>query len=585
MSQIAANKLQVAFEQFRTSELIGVAFADFSGDILSADPTFLKMIGYSTCENLNLAKLTPSEAQIQDEEAFERIRAFGSCAPFQRELMRQDGSRVAVLFGATTFEDEFVFFVIDLTHDKEIRENLDHLAHHDSLTDLPNQSLFRDRLKQAIALSRRNKQMHAVLLLNLDRFKTFNDSLGYVVGDRVLQSVAQRLKSCIRDSDTVARFSGDEFAILLTEIASAQDAATAAHAIKEVLDQAFVFDEQELFVSTSIGISVYPSDGQETATLLKSAGTALDRAKEKGGNNYQFYASGTTTRALKQLLLENSLRLALERGEFVVEYQPLVSGRNFQLVGMEALVRWQHPTLGQLQPNEFIKLAEESGLILPIGEWVLRTACFQNKSWQDAGLEKMHLSVNFSARQFQQSTFISNVEQVLKDTKLEPSCLELELTESSIMKEPEKAIGKLQELRRMGIRIAVDDFGTGYSSLSYLKRFPIDTLKIDQSFICDVCQDKDDAAIVRAIVTLGHALGISVVAEGVETPEQLEYLIALECDVVQGFLFSKSLSTEDFEELLKEQRRVAEQRSGTSNRDFFTNRLPSISGPLQPARR
>jgi EAL domain-containing protein (putative c-di-GMP-specific phosphodiesterase class I) len=265
------------------------------------------------------------------------------------------------------------------------------------------------------------------------------------------------------------------------------------------------------------------------------------------------------------------MRPGLERGEFLVEYQPQVAIKDFQLVGMEALVRWQHPSLGLLSPLEFVSLAEESGLIIPIGDWVMRTACAQNKSWQDAGLEPMRLSINFSARQFQQPTFIENVTEILQETKLDPAWLEFELTEGSVMKDPETAIEKLHELRRMGIRIAIDDFGTGYSSLSYLKRFPIDSLKIDQSFVADLCTDEDDAAIVAAIITLGHALGLTVVAEGVETSEQLERLAALGCDVLQGFLFSKSLSTEEFDELLKDQRRV------TSRGDRPTTRLPAIA--------
>src|SRR6185295_9202091 len=350
------------------------------------------------------------------------------------------------------------------------------------------------RLKQAIALSHRSNLMQAVFLVNLDRFKTVNDSLGYHAGDLLLQSVAQRLTSCVRECDTVSRFGGDEFAILLTQVPRAQDAANAARAIKQSLDQAFLFEDQEIFVSTSIGISVYPQDGRDTAGLLKTAGVALDRAKVQGGNNYQFYTAGGTTRALKQLVLESNLRSGLDKSEFIVHYQPQVDIRGFQLVGMEALVRWQHPSLGLLYPSEFVSLAEDSGLIISLGDWILRTACAQNKVWQDKGLMPMRLSVNFSARQFQQPTFITDVAQILKDTNLDPRWLELELTESSIMKDPEEAIEKLHELKLMGIKVAVDDFGTGYSSLNYLKRFPIDTLKIDKTFVSDVCKDPHDTA-------------------------------------------------------------------------------------------
>ena len=478
--------------------------------------------------------------------------AFGACAPFEKAFIKHDGSRVPVLFGAALDEEEIACFVVDLSQNKRTQDQLNHLAYHDALTDLPNQVLFKDRLKQAIALSRRSDQMQAVLLLNLDRFKAINDSLGYTSGDRLLQSVAERLTSCVRESDTVARFGGDEFAILLTHLPRAQDAANVARAIKQALNQAFILDNQEIFVSSSIGISIYPQDGRDTAGLLKTAGVALDRAKVQGGNNYQFYTAGGTTRALKQLVLESNLRQSLDRDEFFVQYQPQVAIQDFHLVGMEALVRWQHPSLGVLYPKEFITLAEESGLIIPLGDWILRTACAQNKLWQDAGLPPMRLSVNFSARQFQQPTFITDVSQILKETNLDPRWLELELTESSIMKDPEEAIEKLHELKLMGIQVAIDDFGTGYSSLNYLKRFPIDTLKIDKSFVSDVCKDPHDTSIVRAIINLGHALDLNVIAEGVETREQLQYLAALECDLVQGFLFSKPLPVKAFEELLVE---------------------------------
>jgi diguanylate cyclase (GGDEF)-like protein/PAS domain S-box-containing protein len=553
------SKVDAALRRLVATKLVAVLFTDLAGKILSADDSFLDMLGH-TSDTLpgNIHDLTPPEHHRLDEEAFEKLMAFGACAPFEKDFIKQDGTQVPVLFGAALHEEEIACFVVDLSSNKQTKEKLNHLAYHDALTDLPNQVLFKDRLKQAIALSRRNDQMQAVLLLNLDRFKTINDSLGYASGDRLLQSVAQRLTSCVRESDTVARFGSDEFAILLTQIPRAQDAANAARAIKQSLDQALIFEDQEIFVSSSIGISLYPQDGRDTGGLLKTAGVALERAKAQGGGNYQFYTAGGTTRALKQLILESNLRPGLERSEFFVQYQPQVAIHDFHLVGMEALIRWQHPSLGLLYPSEFINLAEESGFIIALGDWVLRTGCAQNKAWQDAGLTPMRLSVNFSARQFQQPTFISDVAQILKDTNLDPRWLELELTESSIMKDPEQAIEKLHELKLMGIKVAVDDFGTGYSSLNYLKRFPIDTLKIDKSFVSDVCKDPHDTAIVRAIINLGHALDVTVIAEGVETKEQLQYLSALECDAVQGFLFSKALSAKAFEELLVEQRRVAE---------------------------
>jgi diguanylate cyclase (GGDEF)-like protein/PAS domain S-box-containing protein len=551
------TKVDAALRRLVATNLFAILFTDLSGNIISADGSFLNLLGY-TSTNLpsSIHDLTPPEHHRLDEEAFEKLMAFGACAPFEKNFLKHDGTPLPVLFGAAMHDEEIACFVVDLSQNKQTQEKLNHLAYHDALTDLPNQVLFKDRLRQAIALSRRNDHMQAVLLLNLDRFKTINDSLGYTAGDRLLQSVAQRLTSCVRESDTVARFGGDEFAVLLTNIPRAQDAANVARAIKQALDQAFIFEDQEIFVASSIGISMYPQDGRDTAGLLKTAGVALDRAKVQGGNNFHFYRAGGTTRALKQLVLESNIRSGLERSEFFVQYQPQVDIRGFQVVGMEALVRWQHPSFGVLYPGEFVSLAEESGLIIAMGDFVMRTSCAQNKNWQDKGLQQMRVSVNFSARQFQQPTFIADVSHILKETNLDPRWLELELTESSIMKDPDEAIEKLHELKLMGISVAIDDFGTGYSSLNYLKRFPIDTLKIDKTFVSDVCKDPHDTAIVRAIINLGHALDLTVVAEGVETKEQLQYLSALECDVVQGFLFSKALPAKAFEELLTEQRRV-----------------------------
>jgi diguanylate cyclase (GGDEF)-like protein/PAS domain S-box-containing protein len=572
------SKVDAALRRLVATNLVAIVFTDLSGNILSADDSFLNLLGY-TSENLprRIHDLTPPEHQRLDEEAFEKLMAFGACAPFEKDFLKQDGTPLPVLFGAAMHDEEIAWFVVDLSQNKQTQEKLNHLAYHDALTDLPNQVLFKDRLKQAIALSRRNDQMQAVLLLNLDRFKTINDSLGYTAGDRLLQSVAQRLTSCVRESDTVARFGGDEFAVLLTQIPRAQDAANVARAIKAALDQAFIFEDQEIFVSSSIGISMYPHDGRDTAGLLKTAGVALDRAKVQGGNNFHFYTAGGTTRALKQLVLENNIRPGIERSEFFVHYQPQVDVRGFHLVGMEALVRWQHPSLGLLYPSEFVTIAEETGLIIALGDFVMRAACAQNKAWQDKGLTPMRVSVNFSARQFQQSTFITDVAHILKETNLDPRWLELELTESSIMKDPEQAIEKLHELKLMGISVAIDDFGTGYSSLNYLKRFPIDTLKIDKTFVSDVCKDPHDTAIVRAIINLGHALDLMVVAEGVETKEQLQYLSALECDVVQGFLFSKALSPKAFEDLLIEQRKVTAGKDVSATAPLSVDSLVSAN--------
>ena len=427
---------------------------------------------------------------------------------------------------------------------------LDHLAYYDALTDLPNRILFEDRLTQALATAHRHGQTLGMLFLSVDRFKKVNDTLGHAIGYRLLQEMAGRMTNCVRAGETVARFEGDEFALLLTQITGTEDVVEITNCINRSLKRPFSLDGQELFITTSMGISLYPDDGADAPTLLKNAGAALYRAKKQGRDNYQFYTADMNAKALKRLTLENSLRRALERKEFEVYYQPQVDINSKQVVGMEALVRWRHPELGLVSPAEFIPLAEDTGLIVPIGEWILRTACAQSKSWQEEGLAPLHVAVNLSARQFQQQNLSELVVQVLQETGLNPCGLELEMTESSIMKNAESAVRTLSELKEMGVKISVDDFGTGYSSLGYLKSLPIDRLKIDQSFVRDVTTDPDDAALVMAIITLAHNLRLKVIAEGVETEEQLRFLHLLRCDEGQGYWFSKPLPVEACKQFL-----------------------------------
>lgn len=557
--------------------ITGISFADLDGTITEANDAFLKIVGFTRddvlARKLSWRELTVPEHRHLDDKAIENMKVAAACAPFEKEYTRKDGTRVPVLFSAAVLSGshpEVVCFSLDLTEHKQAQERATYVAYHDALTNLPNQALFKDRLEQALALSRRNEQMLAVMLVNLDRFKTINDTLGYVTADQLLCEVAKRVVGCVRESDTVARFGSDEFALLLPQVTRPEDAAKVAQCISDGLSEAFRFQDQELFITTSIGISLYPHDAKDSVALLKSAGTALNRAREQDGNNYQFYTSGRTTRALRQLVLENNMRPGLERDEFMIYYQPQVNVRTFRLVGMEALVRWQHPGLGLLYPAEFIGLAEDSGLIISIGEWTLRTACQQGKAWQDAGFEPLRIAINISARHFQQPRLVATVAQVLEETGMDPRYVDLELTEGSIMKDPDQAIGKLHELKGMGVQISIDDFGTGYSSLNYLKRFPIDTLKVDQSFVNEVNTDTDDAAIVSAIITLAHALKMNVIAEGVETQEQLEFLRELQCDEVQGFLFSEALSVEEFTELLNQRRSIS------SHKDYSTSRLPDL---------
>jgi diguanylate cyclase (GGDEF)-like protein len=436
---------------------------------------------------------------------------------------------------------------------------LNHLAYHDALTDLPNRILFEDRLIQALILAERNHQTLGVLFLSLDRFKKVHDTLGHAIGDRLLQMVAERLRCSAHKGETVARFEGDEFALLLTQIGGTEgeDVIEVIFQINEALELPFIIDDQELFITVSIGISLYPDDGADAPTLLKNADAALYRAREHGGDNYQFYTADLNAKAMKRLTLENSLRRALERSEFEVYYQPVLDINTKKIVGMEALLRWHHPELGVVQPAEFIPLAEDTGMILPIGEWVLRTACTQSKLWQEAGFAPLSVAVNLSARQFEQQNLVEVVARILQETGLNPRDLELELMESSIMQNAEVAVRTLGELKAMGVKIAIDDFGTGYSSLGYLKRLPIDTLKIDRSFVRDVTTDPDDAALVMAIITLAHNLRLKVIAEGVETEDQRRFLHLLRCDEWQGYLFSEPLPVEAFEELLLQEQNLA----------------------------
>ncbi|HZD60788.1 MAG TPA: PAS domain S-box protein [Anaerolineae bacterium] len=438
----------------------------------------------------------------------------------------------------------------DITERKQAEEMIRYMAYYDPLTDLPNRVLLNDRLTLALANAHRNNRMLALLFLDLDSFKTINDTLGHTVGDQLLQDVAGRLRKCLREGDTIARLGGDEFTLLLPQIDHAEDAAKVAQRVVEVLEPPFNFEDREFHVTTSIGIALYPSDGEDAQTLLKNADIALYRAKEQGRNNYQLYTPILNAKAFERLAIENSLRRALEREEFVIYYHPQVDLNSQKVVGMEALLRWQHPDRGLISPSDFIPIAEETGLIIPIGEWVLRTACEQNKAWRDAGYSPIRVAVNLSARQFQQRRLVETIEQILKGTLLESNYLELEITESTIMKDTDAAITTLHRLKEMGIKVSIDDFGTGYSSLSNLKRFPIDTLKIDRSFVRDITVDPDDAAIATAIITLAHSLHLKVVAEGVETFEQMELLHSLECDEMQGYIFSHPLPVEEATELL-----------------------------------
>jgi diguanylate cyclase (GGDEF)-like protein len=430
-------------------------------------------------------------------------------------------------------------------------DQVEHLAYHDAMTGLPNKPLFMDRLIIALAQATRANQKLAVLFLDLDRFKDINDSLGHTVGDSLLKSAAERVRGCVREGDTVARFGGDEFTLLIPRVDTAEDAAKIAAKIIETLKIPFQVNDRELFITTSIGVAIFPVDGLDPETLVRNADTAMYRAKDQGRDNYQLYAPAMNARALERLGLENELRRAVSQHEMILHYQPIVRASTGTVAGVEALIRWKHPERGILSPAHFISIAEVSGLIVPIGEWVIREACRQVRQWQTQLDLPLTVAVNLSARQFQHPDLVAQIRSIILDTKIDPATLELEITESSAMQNAENTIFTLRELKELGVRIAMDDFGTGYSSLNYLKRFPIDTLKLDQSFVRDVMTDARDAAIVGAVITMAHSLGLKVIGEGVESPGQHEYLRREGCDYIQGYLFSRPQGPIEIEPFLR----------------------------------
>jgi diguanylate cyclase (GGDEF)-like protein len=438
---------------------------------------------------------------------------------------------------------------------------LDRASYQDAVTGLPNRLLFEDRLGQALAQARGRKGQSALLLLDLDCFKKVNESLGYGAGDSLLRGIAERLRECLGEDITIGRFGGDEFSLLAPQVAGARDAVSIAYRIREALGTPFHVDGHHLYVMASIGIALFPDDGQDAQTLLRNAGAALTRAAERGGGRYEFYAAEMNAEALRRLALESSLRGALVREEFIVYYQPQYRlaepGGAAHITGSEALVRWQHPELGLVPPAEFIPLAESTGIIEPLGEWVLRTACAQNRVWQSAGHPDLRVAVNLSARQLRQDGLPGVVASALREAGLGPDCLELELTESMLLTDAGHAVGVMGELRQFGVRISVDDFGTGYSNLSYLIDLPIDTLKVDRAFVRDVANNPRHAKLLESIITMAHGLGLKVKAEGVETEGQCHLLCRLRCDEAQGYLFSRPVTAAEFEGLLRQEGQAA----------------------------
>ena len=517
-----------------------------------ANPAFTRMTGYTLDEVLG-RDCRFLQGQDRDQEGRSAIRnglRHASETTLVLRNYRKDGAlfynelRIAPVSDAHGRVTHHVGVMTDMTLSLRYQAELEHKANYDTLSGLPNRNLFNDRLEQALVYAARDGHALWVGVIDLDNFKLVNDSLGHDIGDRLLQIVGRRLRACVRDCDTVARLGGDEFLLLLLDHPQAPLTPLVLAQLQEALAAPLQVDQHELSLTCSTGLAVYPKDGSSGAVLLKHADMAMYRAKDVGRNQWQFFTAEMNARIIERTRIEAALRYAVARNELVLHYQPRVELASGRVVGMEALVRWQHPEMGLVAPARFIAVAEETGLILDIGDWVLRTACAQNRAWQQAGLPAMRVAVNTSARQFRQASFADSVLAALRDSGLAPCYLELELTESLLMQDIDATVATLVDLRKLGVAHSIDDFGTGYSSLNYLMRFPIDYLKIDQSFVRDMVSNPNGATIVRSMIALGHGLGFKIIAEGVETQAQRAYLERHGCDEIQGYLFSRPLTAE-----------------------------------------
>ena len=558
----ARLRLQESEEFFRltfSQAAVGIVLLGPDGRLLRVNRKMAQILGYSEVELLQrfFQQLT-HEADLPDELALvKRLRA-GEIGDYQRErrLLRRDGTPIWVNISVSMMRDangnqRFISVVEDISRRKSAEEALLRMANHDALTGLPNRVLLQDRLAQAIVHAHRAGTQVAVMFIDLDRFKHVNDSLGHDAGDKMIVEIARRLASSLRESDTVARQGGDEFVVVLPELAGEGDAAKVAQKLLDNLFQPLLLCGQEVFPTGSIGIAMYPRDGLDAATLLKCADSAMYQSKGTGGNHYSFYVADMGAQSVEHLRMEGALQRALQRQEFLLHYQPVVDIATGNVSGVEALLRWKPHGRPMVAPSEFIPLAEETGLIVPIGEWVLETAMAQQVAWLRRGLPPVRVSVNLSARQFLGQDVAQRVAALLAKTGCDPRWLTLEITESVLMQNPAAAAETMARLANMGVQLAIDDFGTGYSSLASLKRFPIHSLKIDRSFVSDLTQDADDAAIVNAVIALAHSMKLNVIAEGVETSEQLAFLHEHGCDQMQGYCFSRPVEPQGIEALLK----------------------------------
>ncbi len=553
----STEKLRMATKVFENT-IEGIAVTDKNAIIQWVNPAFTAITGYSAHEVIGKnPRVLRSEKH--NREFYSRMwDSLIHRGQWQGEIWnrRKNGETYPEWLTISAICDEegntlqYVSVFNDISERIKREEHIKYQAYHDALTKLPNRYLLYDRLNMNISHAHRNQEKLAVMLLDLDRFKRINDTMGHPAGDILLQEVALRLKDSLREGDTVSRLGGDEFCIILEDIKHVENALKVAQKIFKAFSKPFILRDHELYVTTSIGVSIYPNDGVDVDTLIKNADTAMYEAKGQGRNNVRLYTASMNDEAIKRLAIENEIIKGLEREEFVVYYQPQLCLETNKIIGAEALIRWQHPELGFLLPGKFIHIAEETGLVELLGNWVLLTSCRQNKQWQEKGYHAINMSVNLSAMQFQQKSLLKTVNAALKEVGLSASYLDLEITESSAIQDPDFAIALLKELKKNGLQISMDDFGTGYSSLALLNRLPIDRLKIDRSFISNIVNDVEKQAIVSAIIAMAKTLGLRVVAEGVETKEQMAYLRDHHCDEIQGYLISPPVKTEDFEALL-----------------------------------
>jgi len=568
----AKEALRQSEERFRLTfnyAPIGMMIKSLDDRSLQVNQAICQILGYSPTELQELKSTDinhPDDLVITSQMRSQLLDGEFPTFQISNRYIHRDGKIIDAMLHVSLTRDgkgkpiHFIDQIEDVSDRKLAEAKITFLAFHDPLTGLPNRALFNDRLDRALSLAARVHQEHplqpvllAVMFVDLDRFKYINDSLGHVMGDRLLQLVSERLIKSVRKSDTIARLGGDEFMLLLPEIAQVEDVIKVAEKMLKSLAQPFNLDHHEMYITASIGICFYPHDGENSETLLKNADVAMYRAKEQGRNHYQIFTQSMHDWAFEWMSLESGLRKAIAQEEFKVYYQPQLDLTSGKITCMEALIRWQSEA-GFISPDRFIPIAEESGLIIFIGAWVLRTACTQNKLWQDLGLPPIQVAVNFSAKQFQDPQLIAKVRDILEETKLEPQYLEIEITESAVMKDENSAAETLQELKNMGIGISIDDFGKGYSSLSHLKKFPVQKLKIDAAFIKEIPDNQDDAAISKAIIAIAHTLNLKAIAEGVENSEQLEFLRQIECDGIQGYIFSPAVSAEAATKILSDQR-------------------------------